>query len=40
MIIDGPTNYDSCWSAEIRDPDGNAVLLHHRADGSWGHGPV
>ena len=35
-IVNGPTNYDVCWSAEIHDPDGNAVLLHHRIDNSYG----
>jgi predicted enzyme related to lactoylglutathione lyase len=35
-IVNGPTDYQVCWSAEIHDPDGNAVLLHHRADNSFG----
>ncbi|MBE2212264.1 MAG: VOC family protein [Opitutaceae bacterium] len=35
-IVNGPTDYQVCWSAEIHDPDGNAVLLHHRADNTYG----
>jgi predicted enzyme related to lactoylglutathione lyase len=35
-IADGPNDWGVCWCAEIHDPDGNAILLHHRADGTWG----
>ena len=35
-IIDGPTDYGCCRAAEIHDPDGNRLVLHHRTDGSWG----
>lgn len=35
-IVNGPTDYSVCCSAEIHDPDGNALLLHHRADDSFG----
>jgi catechol 2,3-dioxygenase-like lactoylglutathione lyase family enzyme len=37
-IVNGPVDYHVCLSAEIHDPDGNAVLLHHRADNSFGTG--
>jgi catechol 2,3-dioxygenase-like lactoylglutathione lyase family enzyme len=32
-----PTDYSVCHAAVILDPDGNAVILHKRADGSFGH---
>jgi predicted enzyme related to lactoylglutathione lyase len=35
-IVSGPTNYEVCWAMEILDPDGNLVILHKRADGSFG----
>jgi predicted enzyme related to lactoylglutathione lyase len=38
-IADGPTDFSVCWCAEIHDPDGNAILLHHRADGTHGTAP-
>jgi catechol 2,3-dioxygenase-like lactoylglutathione lyase family enzyme len=31
-----PTDYSVCWSMEVLDPDGNMVILHHRADGTFG----
>ena len=31
-----PTDYSVCHAAAILDPDGNTVILHHRADGSFG----
>jgi predicted enzyme related to lactoylglutathione lyase len=39
-IVSGPTDYSVCWAMEILDPDGNIVILHQRADGSFGHGPA
>lgn len=31
-----PVDYGVCQAAEVPDPDGNIVYLHHRADGSFG----
>jgi len=31
-----PTDYTICHAAAILDPDGNTVILHKRADGSFG----
>lgn len=31
-----PSDYGVCRACEIRDPDGNALLLHHRTDGTFG----
>jgi catechol 2,3-dioxygenase-like lactoylglutathione lyase family enzyme len=31
-----PQDWGVCQSLEIFDPDGNAILLHHRADGTVG----
>ena len=31
-----PTDYSICHAAAILDPDGNTVILHKRADGSFG----
>ena len=31
-----PIESPVCWAAEIRDPDGNGVILHQRKDGSFG----
>jgi catechol 2,3-dioxygenase-like lactoylglutathione lyase family enzyme len=31
-----PTDYSVCHAAAILDPDGNTVILHQRADGSFG----
>lgn len=33
-----PTDNGCCWHLEVRDPDGNRVILHQRADGSYGQG--
>lgn len=35
-IAEGPVNYSVCRSARILDPDGNSLLLHHRADDTAG----
>jgi catechol 2,3-dioxygenase-like lactoylglutathione lyase family enzyme len=32
-----PTDYSVCQAAAILDPDGNTVVLHKRADGSFGN---
>ena len=31
-----PTDYSVCHAAAILDPDGNTVILHKRADGTYG----
>jgi predicted enzyme related to lactoylglutathione lyase/DNA gyrase inhibitor GyrI len=31
-----PVDYGVCCAAEVLDPDGNVVILHRRADGTWG----
>ena len=31
-----PTDYRVCHATSILDPDGNTVILHKRADGSFG----
>ncbi len=35
-VVSEPKNYSVCWAMEILDPDGNLVILHHRADGTFG----
>jgi predicted enzyme related to lactoylglutathione lyase len=35
-IVSEPRDYSVCWAMEIHDPDGNLVILHQRADGSFG----
>jgi len=37
-IQSGPTDYAVCWAMEILDPDGHVVILHHRADRTYGPG--
>lgn len=32
----GPAEFDPCFSAALRDPFGNIVILHHRKDGTVG----
>ncbi len=40
-ILSGPSDHTVCWAMEILDPDGNLVILHHRADGTFGpEGPL
>jgi predicted enzyme related to lactoylglutathione lyase len=34
-----PQDYGFCQTVEIFDPDGNRVILHHRADGTFGPTP-
>jgi catechol 2,3-dioxygenase-like lactoylglutathione lyase family enzyme len=31
-----PQDWGVCQTLEVFDPDGNAILLHHRADGTFG----
>jgi predicted enzyme related to lactoylglutathione lyase/DNA gyrase inhibitor GyrI len=35
-VVSEPMDYGCCCAAEILDPDGNRLILHHRADGSVG----
>jgi len=35
-ILSPPTDYSVCWAMEILDPDGNLVILHKRANGTFG----
>ena len=35
-VVGEPVDYGVCRAAEVRDPDGNLVILHRRADGSFG----
>ncbi len=38
-ILSEPKDYSVCWAMEILDPDGNVVILHQRADGTFGQEP-
>ena len=35
-VVSEPQDYSVCWAMEILDPDGNLVILHKRADGTFG----
>lgn len=35
-IVSEPHDYSVCCAMEILDPDGNLVILHKRADGTFG----
>jgi len=35
-VVGEPADYGVCQAVEVLDPDGNTVLLHHRADGTCG----
>lgn len=37
-ILSEPRDHSVCWAMEILDPDGNMVILHQRADGTFGQG--
>ena len=37
-VLTEPHDYGVCWAMEILDPDGNTVILHKRADGTFGPG--
>jgi predicted enzyme related to lactoylglutathione lyase len=38
-ILSEPHDYSVCWAMKILDPDGNLVILHKRADGTFGQNP-
>jgi predicted enzyme related to lactoylglutathione lyase len=38
-IAKEPQDYGCCQAVEILDPDGNHVILHRRADGTFGSTP-
>jgi len=31
-----PADFGVCQALEVLDPDGNTIILHHRADGTFG----
>jgi predicted enzyme related to lactoylglutathione lyase len=35
-VLNAPANHEVCWHADVLDPDGNPLILHHRTDGSFG----
>lgn len=35
-VLGEPVDYSVCHAVEILDPDGNTLILHRRADGSFG----
>ncbi len=35
-ILGEPVDYGVCRAVEVPDPDGNLVILHRRADGTFG----
>ena len=35
-----PVDYTVCQAVEVLDPDGNTVILHHRADGTCGRDAI
>ncbi len=35
-VLSEPHDYTGCWGMKILDPDGNVVILHKRADGTFG----
>jgi len=35
-VVKEPHDYEVCWAMEILDPDGNVVILHKRADRTFG----
>ena len=37
--VSEPADYSVCQAVEVFDPDGNVVILHHRADGTCGQEP-
>ena len=34
--VGDPQDFKVCQAVEVQDPDGNTVILHHRADGTFG----
>lgn len=37
-VVGEPVDYGVCKAFGVLDPDGNTVILHHRADGTYGPG--
>lgn len=35
-IVGEPVDYGVCKAFQVRDPDGNHVIIHRRADGTFG----
>ena len=35
-VVSGPQDHGVCQAVEVLDPDGNVIILHHRADGTFG----
>jgi len=35
-VVGKPVDYGCCQAVQVLDPDGNLVILHHRADGTFG----
>ncbi|MBI5384166.1 MAG: VOC family protein [Verrucomicrobia bacterium] len=35
-VVGEPVDYGVCCAVEVLDPDGNTVILHKRADGTFG----
>ena len=35
-VVGEPMDYSVCCAVEVLDPDGNTVILHKRADGTFG----
>lgn len=38
-VVAEPVDYSVCQAFEVQDPDGNTVILHHRASGAVGQNP-
>ena len=38
-VVGEPVDYSVCCAVEVLDPDGNTVILHRRADGTFGQSP-
>ena len=38
-VVGEPVDYGCCQAVKVLDPDGNLVILHHRADGTFGQEP-
>jgi len=39
-VLHPPADHQVCWHLDVLDPDGNPLMLHHRADGTFGqHSP-
>jgi len=38
-VVAPPQDHGVCQHMELLDPDGNVVILHHRADGTFGRPP-